>query len=201
MLDFTDCFNRSTGWCSIHKMENMWREMHAVIEARKPSQKIVAVELGVFGGRSLIPVAHILKERKVDGMVYGIDPWATQEATKGYEGENASWWSTVDLPETLKQAHILTGHYVLNDYISLVTSTSNNAAHLFNEINYFHCDGQHVFEQFQQDIDNYVTKCVPGSPVIIDDVDWCGGKKASEYVEKTCQFKYSVDTCSFFIKK
>lgn len=199
MIDFTDLFNRSTGWCSIHKMENMWREMHAVIERKLP-EKIISVELGVFGARSIIPVAHLLKERDVPGIVYGIDPWARQEATKGYEGENQSWWSNIDLPEVLKQAHILVGHYDLNEKVSFITSTSDNSSHLFSKIHFFHCDGQHVFEQFKRDIDNYVTKCISGSPVIIDDVNWCGGKQASEYVEKFCTYKYSIDDCAFYVK-
>lgn len=202
MIDFVDCYNRSLGWCSVHKMENMWREMHAIIDARR-GQKIVAVELGVFGARSMIPVAHILKERQVDGMVYGIDPWYAKEATKGYQGEDEKWWSTVDLPETLKQAHILVGHYELNDYITLLTTTSDRAASLFKdqEIDFFHCDAQHVFEQFKRDIDNYVPQCRRGAAIVIDDVGWCGGKEAAKYVEQFATYKYTVDDCGFFVKK
>lgn len=200
MLDFVDCFNRSQGWCSVHKMENMWREMWHVIEAIKPGEEIVAVELGVFAGRSLIPPAHLLKERRVAGRVYGIDPWATHEATKGYGTEDTKWWSSVDLTDILKQAHSLIRHYHLHDHVTLLTSTSNAAAALFSKIHYFHCDGQHFFEQFKQDVDNYVAKCVPGAAVIIDDVNWCGGTMASEYVERFCTFKYSVGDCSFYVR-
>ena len=203
MIDFTDCYNRSQGWCSIHKMENMWREMLAVIESKKQGEKIIGVELGVFAARSIIPVAHLLKERKVNGMIYGIDPWATHEATKGYQGEHENWWKNIDLPEILKQAHVLIRHYHLHDYVTLITSTSDRAAVLFEDqqIDYFHCDAQHTFEQFRKDVDNYVPQCRKGAPVIVDDVGWVGGKEAATYVSQFCEYKYSIGDCGFFVKK
>lgn len=203
MIDFIDCFNRSTGWCSVHKMENMWREMHAVIDAKKTGEGIVAIELGVFGARSMIPVAHLMKERGMIGTLYGIDPWAKQEAIRGYEGENERWWSAIDLPETLKQAHILVKHYELHDHITFLTTTSDRAAVLFKdqEIDFFHCDAQHTFEQFRKDVDNYVPQVRKGCPIIVDDVGWCGGKEASKYVSQFAEYKYSIDDCGFFVKK
>ena len=199
-MDYNDLVNRSQGWCSIEKMEALRREIECVI-VNHATDHITAVELGVFGARSLIPVADAFRVCGVLGMVYGIDPWHTGEAVKGYDGENASWWGKVDLPEILKQAHILTGHYHFNDLITFVTSTSNQAAKLFSKIHFFHCDGQHVLEQFKADMDNYLPKVVSGCPVIIDDVNWCGGKDASNYVERCCDYKYSVGDCAFYVKK
>lgn len=203
MIDYQDLFNRSQGWCSIPKMEAMWKEINAVIDKRENGNAIIAVELGVFGARSIIPIAMALKERGVEGMVYGIDPWVTYEATKGYEGENQFWWSKIDLPEILKQAHILVGHYELNNYVTFLTSSSDNAARLFKytAIDFFHCDAQHVFEQFKKDIDNYASQCHAGTPIIVDDVGWCGGKEASGYVSGIADYQYSIEDCGFFLKK
>ena len=203
MIDFVDCYNRSAGWCSVHKMENMWREMHAVIEGKKPGERILGIELGVFAARSIIPVAHLMRERGTKGMLYGIDPWATHEATKGYDGEHQNWWSRVDMPDVLKQAHALVRSYHLHDYVTLITSTSDQAASLFRDqaIDFFHCDAQHTFEQFRKDVDNYVPQVRSGCPVIVDDVGWVGGKEAAQYVSQFCDYKYSIDDCGFFVKK
>ena len=55
------------GWCSREKALNF---IDLVLEV-KPQ---VCVEIGVFGGSSLFPVASALKHRG-EGIVIGIDPW------------------------------------------------------------------------------------------------------------------------------
>src|ERR1700730_11515979 len=62
------------GWCSEEKALNF---VDLILTA-KPK---VCVEIGVFGGASLIPTAFALKHLK-EGIVIGIDPWDNSECIK-----------------------------------------------------------------------------------------------------------------------
>lgn len=200
-MDFKALVSQSEGWCSVEKMEKMVEEARlALLES---GDLFLGVELGVFAGRSIIPIADLLHSEKVAGMIYGIDPWATAEATKGYSEEHEKWWREVNLPEFLKRSHELVRQYGLHKYVTLITSTSDDAAILFRgcKLDYLHIDAQHVFEQFKRDVDNYVPLCRSGAPIIVDDVGWVGGSEASEYISKLAEYKYSVGDCGFFVKK
>jgi hypothetical protein len=68
--------------------------MAALIRREKPS---VVVEIGVFGGRSLVPQALALRENK-QGVVYGIDPYTAAAATEGEftsDPGGKGYWSVV----------------------------------------------------------------------------------------------------------
>src|SRR5579885_3326462 len=104
-MDFKALVSKSEGWCSVEKMEKMVEE--ARLALLDSGDLFLGVELGVFAGRSLIPIADLLHSENVEGMIYGIDPWATAEATKGYSEEHEKWWREVDLPEFLKRSHDL----------------------------------------------------------------------------------------------
>lgn len=200
-MDFKALVSQSEGWCSVEKMEKMVEE--ARLALLDSGDSFTGIELGVFAGRSVIPIADLLHSENVSGMIYGIDPWATAEATKGYSEENEKWWREVNLPDFLKQSHELVRKYGLHRYVTLITSTSDDAAVLFRgvKLDYLHIDGQHVFEQFKRDVDNYVPLCRPSAPIIVDDVGWVGGSQASEYISKLAEYKYSVGDCGFFVKR
>ena len=74
-----------TGWCSKDKGGVLF---DLVIKSRPK----VVVEIGVFGGKSVIPMAVGLKANG-RGMIYGIDPWDTDASTMWLEEEtNKKWW-------------------------------------------------------------------------------------------------------------
>src|SRR5690348_13441140 len=74
-------------------------EMAELIVEMKPK---VVVEIGVFGGRSLIAQALAIRDNERrgygKGMIYGIDPWKVDYALEGENVENQKWWKeNVDL--------------------------------------------------------------------------------------------------------
>lgn len=197
-MNFKEVLDRSLGWCSVPKMEALYQE--AMDAMRTTEGSFVGVELGVFGARSIIPVAQAIRDSGKEGTIYGIDPWFTPEAVKGYEGENKEWWSKIDLPDVLRQAHALVRDYGLSENVIFITSTSDKAAHLFrkSKIDFLHVDGQHHLDQFKRDIDNYASHCRPGAPIVIDDVNWCGGTDALTEAQRFADLKFSIEDCSFF---
>jgi len=52
----------------------------------------LCVELGVFGGRSLISQAFALRHLNC-GVIAGVDPWRKEDALEGENLANQQWWS------------------------------------------------------------------------------------------------------------
>ena len=67
-----ESMSQCTGWCSIAKGEFL-------VDLVLKHQPKVIVEIGVWGGRSLIPMASALKSLG-EGIAYGIDPWDSLES-------------------------------------------------------------------------------------------------------------------------
>ena len=64
------------GWCTLDKMN----VLASLIVSTRPQ---VVVELGVWAGRSLIPMALALRYNKV-GKAIAIDPWDSKASAEGY---------------------------------------------------------------------------------------------------------------------
>ena len=76
------------GWCTKNKASLLID----LIFMLKPE---TIVEIGVWGGKSLVPMAYALKIMN-NGMVYGIDPWDNEASIQEMEGDNFEWWSNVN---------------------------------------------------------------------------------------------------------
>ena len=56
----------------------------------------MVVEIGVWGGKSLVPMANALRANG-SGKIYGIDPWDNQESIKEIMNEaNLEFWNRAD---------------------------------------------------------------------------------------------------------
>jgi len=83
------------GWCD----EDKAQKFYDIITESKAK---LCVEIGVFGGSSLIPQALAMKNNN-DGIVVGIDPWTHDAALEDMEkDENKEWWSKINLDEIYK---------------------------------------------------------------------------------------------------
>src|ERR1700722_11542692 len=76
------------GWCSKEKASVLVDIVRAVMPK-------TIVEVGVFGGKSLIPMAFALKKNGF-GNIYGIDPWLNAASIAGMEKENLEYWGRLD---------------------------------------------------------------------------------------------------------
>ena len=77
------------GWCSTEKA----RALCNLVEEIKPK---LILELGVFGGRSLVPMAITQKNIQC-GISVGIDHWSYQSSLEGDDiGDDVEYWKNLN---------------------------------------------------------------------------------------------------------
>lgn len=151
-----------TGWCELAKAH----DLAATVIASRPK---VVVELGVWGGRSLLPMA-LACEHVRNGAVIAIDPWQAIESIAGYDKPNADWWGKQD-HEAVYQGFL--GHVKrlgLSDRIDVRRCTSDDAE-IIEWIDLLHIDGQHS-EQAVKDVIKFASHVPVGGTVCMDDLTW-----------------------------
>lgn len=157
------------GWTSAERCCEM---ADAVLETRPK----ICVELGVFGGRSLIAQGLALRHANC-GVIAGIDPWRAEHALEGECKENAAWWSRVDLNKIHQTCMEAVWQNGLESHISVIRNASQYAAPLFGEIDYLYIDGNHAEMPCLRDVETFVPKVRRGGYVIVDDADWPSTQK------------------------
>jgi hypothetical protein len=151
------------GWCPPEKAE-------IIADLLKDIPDPICVEIGVFGGRSAIPVLYSLGNH---GQFYAIDPWTNEEASRGYAPRDAEYWSNIPInryEEVFRRALREIG----KEYqVNILKCTSDAAISLIPpkvDFDYLHIDGQHTQSQLISDINNYATRVKVGGICILDDV-------------------------------
>lgn len=193
---------RLQGWCSEKKSR-------ALIDTILEYQPVNCVEIGVFGGASLIPMTMALAAVGGEGRIYGIDPWEAVESVVGMGGEgvNFEYWKNLDyeaiyvgfLNELVKNS--------LTKYCIPLRMTSEKAASLFdNDIDLIHIDGNHSEERSWLDVELYYDKVKSGGIIIFDDIGWReknanGTQKAVSFLDENCEILSDVADCRFYKKK
>lgn len=192
-LKITDFVPHQNGWCTVEKA----LEMAGLILESKPA---VVCELGVFGGRSLIPLAMALKENEF-GVAYGVDPWRTEVAMRGNtEQADKDWWRDVDLHAIHKECVKSVWEYGLDEYCCLIRSTSMMARPLFSKIDWLHIDSNHSTETSLYEVHAYVPIVSTGGYVVADDIDWVTVQPALQYLNDNLTMVKDVGNCRIFRK-
>lgn len=77
--------NEIPGWCSKEKA-------FLIMDLLKETQCQNCIEIGVFAGSSLLPIAKTLKHNGT-GKLYAIDAWDSIEAVEGFDisGSDYKW--------------------------------------------------------------------------------------------------------------
>ncbi len=152
------------GWCS-HTKASILIDIIQKIEAT------TIVEIGVWGGKSLIPMAYALKMQG-KGKIYGIDPWSNAESIVGVKNSsNLAYWSQIDHEGVYQSLVQNLERFDLKPQVELIRMSSEKAAPI-GEIDLLHIDGNH------SDITSYldVTKWAPlvrsGGWIVVDDISW-----------------------------
>ena len=178
------CMDQVHGWCS-HQKASILIDIIAATGAK------TIVEIGVWGGKSLLPMAYTLKRMRQNGKIYGIDPWDNQASIEGVTHEgNIAYWSNVDHEGVLEQLESVIDNWGLNETVTLIRATSSEAPAI-HEIDILHIDGNH------SDVTSYidVTKWVPlvkkGGWIVFDDMNWFENgvtttRRAIDYLNKHC---------------
>lgn len=169
------------GWCTKEKATRL----HQLVKERKPD---VTVELGVFGGRSLIPMALAHKNLS-HGICYGIDPWKNCSSVQNYDvnDPNYQWWNNLDHEMIYKSYLAALQHYGVYDIVKTYRDESKNVVDMFQveSIDILHQDGNHSEETSTEEVLLYTPKIKKGGYWIMDDTDWDSTTKAqSTLLEK-----------------
>jgi predicted O-methyltransferase YrrM len=158
------------GWCPLVKQHIL---AHLVIA----NQGRRAVEIGVFQGGSLFPLAAAM--RVTGGLVTGIDPYSSAAAEQhdnrervdvliGSDSHLRVPWD--DLYSRVLRELELRG---LNGHARVLRMRSADAAHaVASGLDLLHVDGNHDYDAVAEDLTNYLPKLRPGGLLVLDDTDW-----------------------------
>lgn len=151
------------------------------------------VEIGVYRGRSLLPMAAALHYAG-SGEIVGVDPWSAADAQQNdlanfpaaaagvNEFVNSLDWSGIwrEVLERIAQ-------FGLGSCCRLLRTTSHEAAGEFpdHSIGMVHIDGNHDTEAVCGDVNVWVPKLVPGGFLVMDDATWSSVRVAMAEIEKS----------------
>lgn len=156
------------GWCSLDKAGSF---IDYIDDICNRVENPVCVEVGVFGGKSVLPVALELK-RHNKGKLYAIDPWTNLEASKGYEdlGQEYNYWANVNLQYMYEFFINLMKEHDVEKFVEVIKTTSDDAP-VIEDIDFLYIDGQHT-DQAHRDVLKFATRVKLGGYCVADDVAW-----------------------------
>jgi predicted O-methyltransferase YrrM len=167
------------GWCSRGKAETL----AAYILREKPK---ICVEIGVFGGRSLVPCAAALKHNG-GGSIYGIEAWCADIAVKYPTNEvNDKWWREIDYKALKRDFLAFVCTHDLVEQVKIIEAPSDRAQFCFDGIDFLHIDGAHSPVNSVQDVILYAQKVKSGGIVVCDDINWPETELAYKLVQSMC---------------
>ena len=155
------------GWCSKEKAE-------LIMEVIKKNKCQICVEIGVFAGASLFPIAKTLQYNG-SGIVYGIDAWRAEESVKGFitSDKHYLWWNKLDYNCFYKQALDLVIKHHFQSLCQIIRLSSQEAVSLFPEdcIDFIHFDGNISEEGAFRDVVTYLPKVKEGGYILLNNAD------------------------------
>lgn len=154
------------GWCPLEKAEYLAGLVRG-------SRAKCIVEIGVFGGRSLVPMA--LAAREHGGIVWGIDPWTASAAVEGTnDAANDEWWSALDYEAIYRGFLAALERFRVAGNTRVLRMTDEEALPRFTagQIDLLHVDGNHSPEVSMRYIRQWGPKLAPGGYLVMDDIDW-----------------------------
>lgn len=152
---------RIPGWCPPAKAH----DLVSLVWALRPR---VVVETGVFGGKSLIPMA--LACRQVGGRVIGIDPWSPTASQEGYTGVNKEWWGALNHEDVYGSFLGNLERLQLQDVVEVRREKSLETV-VPTVIDLFHCDSNHN-EMAIAEVRRFCPNIKVGGIAVFDDLAW-----------------------------
>lgn len=170
------------GWCSPEKALHF---IDLVLEV-KPQ---VCVEIGVFGGSSLLPVASTLKFLKA-GVVIAVDPWDKFEAIRYFDPMNEeahlTWWSNINFDQIYSSFVNMLKRNGLEEYCITIRSTAENAVSKMDQIDILYIDGSPGEEAFTKDVLLYLPKVRSGGYIWVNDCLGINRQQGLDHILQCC---------------
>lgn len=195
-----DAIPNMYGWCSKEKAVQF---IDLILQV-KPE---VCVEIGVFGGRSLFPVASALKFLDQGGIVIGIDPWDKNEIIRYFDPDkdkaHLDWWSKVNMDQIYYSYLNTLSQYQLEDFVVTLRTTSELACPAIGMIDILYIDGSHNEANSVKDVQMYLPKVRSGGYIWLNDSLWTDIQASVDILFEECEFVKLIDggNCILFKKK
>jgi predicted O-methyltransferase YrrM len=169
-----------SGWCSPLKAAMLAAITLDLAEIRP----IVAVEIGVWTGSSLIPILLGVRQTG-SGIVHAIDAWSPSVSVRNEAPANQTWWGSVDHDDALRRFRERLDAYEVARFceihraesgacdLSKICRRAESAADP-STIDLLHIDGSHT-DQAIMDVRRFGTAIRPHGILVMDDVGWEGG--------------------------
>lgn len=129
------------------------------------------MEIGVWCGRGLIPMALTQRFLGKGYLASGIDPYSAPESSKGQTGEHLDWWSKVDHESIYKKLLENIEKFRVGNSIKLDRQNSDDVFPFDSSV--LSIDGNHG-DQAIRDVARFAPKVVKGGFVFLDDLNWTG---------------------------
>jgi hypothetical protein len=163
-LGIAETHAKLEGWCDIQKAYTL----ASMVVALRPE---VTVEIGVYGGKSFIPMA--LAHRFVgSGKIIGIDPWSKEVAVSVQPTNNPQhkeWWSKIDIEAIYTGFSRKIDELDLRNYVTIHRKESKFVSPP-PKIGLLHIDGAHN-DVAISDAKTYGPRVAFGGFCIMDDTD------------------------------
>lgn len=170
------------GWCEPAKQITLANYVFAI----KPK---CIVEIGVWGGKSLIPMAMADRAlvRASSAKVVAVDPWAASSSVDGQTGVDAEWWNNQKNHELVYESFREALARLGLTHVQVCRKPSDEAietVRFYGPISILHIDGNHG-PQAIKDVMNYAPMIEVGGICVLDDLNWAGGAvgKAAEWLK------------------
>lgn len=155
------------GWCDLEKA----LKLAAITVALRPT---LAVEVGVFGGRSLQPVAIAMKHLR-HGKIIGIDPWNKQASAQDMgDPANIQWWTHLDHERVYNKCIDEIRISGIEQHVEIIRRKSDEVDPEQWVVDIYHCDGNHE-ETAYRDTVRYASRVRVGGICVCDDIGWSSG--------------------------
>lgn len=151
------------GWASVRKAQTL----ACTVLSLRPA---LIVEIGVWAGRSLIPMTMALKFLG-EGKIIGIDPWNMQASTEDMTGQHLKWWSEVDhemIFQRFTKRLQASGAAMYCD----IRRCRSDEYKVEGAIDLLHLDGNHGEKASTYEVENYASKVRIGGLMFMDDIFW-----------------------------
>jgi hypothetical protein len=200
--EVSDNIRSLEGWCSAEKAFHF---IDLIIETHPK----LCVEIGVFGGSSIYPVASALKYQNEGGLVVGIDAWDKIECIRNFdpiEDETSlQWWSKVNLNFIYRTYLNMIKKYQFESICKTKILTSEEAVKEFedNSIDILYIDGNHCETTSTLDVQLYLPKVRLGGHIWFNDALWESRQQAVDLLIDHCDIIKLIDkgNCILFKKR
>lgn len=166
------------GWMTVEKGRRL---IELVVESKAEH----CVELGVFGGRSLVCMAFGLRLLG-HGTADGIDPYTAGAALEGVnDPKNDQWWAGLDYEAIARDAQMSCYKLGLAQYTRLVRMRSQDVVEFYTDetVDLLHQDSNHSEEISCQEVSLWTPKIRRGGYWVFDDTNWPSTQKAQRELE------------------